>query len=336
MATTPIDQTRTRYQENVEVVDVYKSNFFPAVRWGDVSIGAILGGVLIALIVHLAMNMLGLSIGANTINPATEANPVEAGLVTATVVWMAFSALVALLAGGWVAGRLSNTSNPVNSTLHGVVAWALTWIIMLAFIGSTVGSLISGLGGMVSQGVSMAATTVVSVAPAVADNLSIEGQTLGAFAGEFSTLLNANQTNTADTATSNTTGTDSTQMQNPTVAQPMTMADLSLSRDVTSFVTNTNLDEAQRQSLATQLAERTSLTEPEAVAQLEMWRNGYQEVRAQAEETARNVGQATADTVAAVSGSLFGILLVSMFAAALGAYAGGTRRHETALQAATS
>lgn len=340
MTTRSIDQTKTHYPENVagvEVVEVYNSKPFTSMRLGNVSIGAILGGVLIALVIHLAMNLLGLSIGANTINPTTEINPIDAGLGGATVAWMAVSAIVSLLIGGWVAGRLSNTSNNINSTLHGIVTWALTWIIMFAFLGSALGGLINGLGSILTQGAAALTSGAVAAAPSMVDNLNLDGQTLQAFAGELNALLSANQTGTTTApTTTDADGTTNTAQVQPTTTetQPMTIADLNFSRDVNAYVTNNQVTETELQTLALQLSERTSLTEAQASEQLTVWRTSFQDIRAEVVAATRQIGQAASDAVAAVAGSLFIILLVSMIAAAGGSFIGGTWRKETALQAA--
>jgi hypothetical protein len=66
--------------------------------------GAILAGVVLALVVQIALNMLGLSIGASTINPISEADPIEPALGTAALMWIGGTILLSLFAGvGWPA-----------------------------------------------------------------------------------------------------------------------------------------------------------------------------------------------------------------------------------------
>lgn len=314
MTSKTIDQAGTYYAKGTgnDEVGVYKNSASRV--WGEVSLSAIFGGVVIALVSRLMLNLLGLSLAANTINPLTETNPIEPALGTATIIWIAISTLLALFAGGWVAGRLANTTNHLNSILHGLITWALTSIVLLAIVGSAVGGLISGFGTAVSQGTSLLASGLVDTAPAVIQSLGIEGETLVAFTGEFSNLISNKETDASSEA-----GVDTTQAQS-TSPEPMTLADLSLSRAVTDFVTATDITETQAQELALQLSDRTSLSEQEATAQLNSWREAYQDVRLQVEETAREVGQAATDTLAAVAGVLFAALFAGAVAAGWGAY----------------
>jgi len=316
--TDPPDPTGMYYETHptgVDMVDVMQRKS-PAMGWEDVSLGAIFSGVIIALILQFLFNVLGLSIGANTVNPATEANPIEPALGMAAAIWVVFSTLLALFMGGWVAGRLSNTQNHVNSTLHGIITWAVTSIILLAIVGSSIGGIVSGIGRIVGQGATLLGSGVVQTAPAVIESMGIEVETLMAFNGEFRNLLADPTTSTTDDETATTT-----QAQN-TSSEPMQMnlADLKLSRDVTAFVTGGDSDQTQKQSLAVAIANRTSLTEEEALVQLDNWRESYQDVRVQVEETARDVGQLATETLTAVAGMLAAILFIGAVAAGLGAY----------------
>src|SRR5689334_10248687 len=71
-----------------------------------ISWGAIFAGVVIALAVQLVLSLLGIGIGASTIDPLSEQNPGK-GLGIGAAVWFVISSLLATYAGAWVAGRLS-------------------------------------------------------------------------------------------------------------------------------------------------------------------------------------------------------------------------------------
>jgi hypothetical protein len=300
--------------------------------WTQVSWGAILCGVVIALMVQFIMNMLGLAIGAATIDPVSQTDPVSPALGPAAVIWMAASVLLALFAGGWIAGRLSPTGNHVNTILHGLVVWGVTALLGLAIITSSVGGLITGLGRAVGQGTNLLTTGVVNTLPSVLAGTDFEEGTLGAISGELQTLLDPDGATTTTDATSETEeGTAAT-----TQTSRVTLEDFSLSRDTTEFVTAGEVDEAQRQELVTAMAARTSLSEQEAAERLDNWRTTYQEVRLEVEETAREVADTVTNALAAVAGLIFAVLFIGGAAAGLGAYVAISPREDVPVEASTA
>ncbi|NJK87521.1 MAG: hypothetical protein HC906_17600 [Bacteroidales bacterium] len=64
-----------------------------------ISWGAIFAGALVMLVVMMLLSLLGIGIGAGTINPLSEQQPLE-GLGTGTVVWWIISNLIAVLLAG--------------------------------------------------------------------------------------------------------------------------------------------------------------------------------------------------------------------------------------------
>ena len=321
MANVTMDKTNVHYATRPAEVDVYETQVLPV--WRSVSWGAILCGVVIALVVQFAMNLLGLSIGANTINPAYEANPVEPALNTAAVLWIAGSTMLALFAGGWTAGRLAGTTNEMNSVLHGLVTWGLVTLISLLILASTVGGLISGLGRAVGQGLSLVASGAVEAVPAVADSLSMQDETLSVIGNEVRGLTDAARAAANQPPVGTTEGAETPEevRLQTTQTQFDTLEDLQFNNRLMTFLGADEADATARQELATMLAERTGLREDEASARLDQWQQTYIEIRTQAEETARQVGQTVTDALAAVSGVLFAAMVTGAFAAGMGGYA---------------
>lgn len=70
-----------------------------------VSWGAVLAGVVVALVAQLILNMLGIGIGAATLDPATGDNPSAASFSIGAGIWWTLSGILASLAGGYAAGR---------------------------------------------------------------------------------------------------------------------------------------------------------------------------------------------------------------------------------------
>jgi hypothetical protein len=97
--------------------------------------------------------MLGLGVGAASINPATEQSPLS-GLGIAGVIWLVITTIVAMFVGGWAAGRLSGVFRRGTGMLHGAVMWGFATLVALYFVTSAAGGLLSGAAGILNNIVS--------------------------------------------------------------------------------------------------------------------------------------------------------------------------------------
>jgi hypothetical protein len=158
-----------------------------------ISWAAVFAGALIALAVQLLLSLLGLGIGFSTINPESEAGHAAEGLGVGAAIWWFLSSLLALFAGGMVAGRLSGIPRQTDTMLHGVLAWSLTTMVTFYLITTSLGALISGAAGMVGKGLTLAGKGVAAVAPgateAVQGKFSEHGIDLTSIRGEAETIL---------------------------------------------------------------------------------------------------------------------------------------------------
>jgi len=139
-----------------------------------VSWGAVLSGVVVALVAHLILNMIGIGVGASTLEPAAgaAANPSPATFSIGAGVWWTVSGIIAALAGGYAAGRLAGKPKESTAAWHGLVAWALTTLVIFYLLTSTVGSLVGGAfrtvataAGGISSTTAAAVQTAVNNAP---------------------------------------------------------------------------------------------------------------------------------------------------------------------------
>ncbi|MGI4941064.1 MAG: hypothetical protein ACRYHQ_10980 [Janthinobacterium lividum] len=131
--------------------------------------GAILAGVVAALIVQLVLNILGVGLGASSVDAMnTGDNPSASGAGTITAIWIVVSGIVASLVGGVVAGRLSGTSDGNTARWHGFLSWCVATLCIFYLLSTAAGGLIGGaasaLGGTVSAVGRGAASTVSGVA----------------------------------------------------------------------------------------------------------------------------------------------------------------------------
>jgi len=121
-----------------------------------VSWGAIFAGVTAAVIVQLLLTLLGVGIGAATVNPLQEQAPGQ-GLGVGAAIWFFVSSIIAMYVGGLVAGRFSNAPLKRDRMSHGVFTWAATTILSAVFLASALTSLLGSAAG------SAAGTTAVQV-----------------------------------------------------------------------------------------------------------------------------------------------------------------------------
>jgi hypothetical protein len=106
-----------------------------------ISWGAVFAGVVVALGTQLLLNMLGIGIGAATLNPVGGDNPSATSLSIGAGIWFAISGILAALAGGYAAGRLAGVANGSTAGWHGLTTWALATLLIFYLLGSTVGGI---------------------------------------------------------------------------------------------------------------------------------------------------------------------------------------------------
>jgi hypothetical protein len=159
--------------------------------------GAVFAGVVVMLVTQLILNLLGIGIGAATLDPAAGAaeNPSASTFSIGAGIWFLLAGILASLAGGYAAGRLAGKPKESTASWHGLTAWALTTLVIFYLLTTTVGGILGGAYrtvtsalGNVTQVVGSTAQTAAQVAAPnmsrVADPLSsIEQQIRGATGG---------------------------------------------------------------------------------------------------------------------------------------------------------
>lgn len=133
-----------------------------------VSWGAIFPGTVVAVAVQVLLSILGIAIGASVIDPVTEANPLD-GIAIGTGIYLVVSSILALFAGGYVAGALAVVQDRQDRTLHGVATWAVATLLMVVLVASGVSRVVSGAMGLIGQGAALAGEAASAVAQPVAN-----------------------------------------------------------------------------------------------------------------------------------------------------------------------
>ena len=270
-----------------------------------ISWGAVFAGVVIAIIIQVTMNILGLAIGAGVVDPTATQPNIGPAFGTGVVVWLASSTLLGIFAGAYVTSHLAGTPNTTDGIIHGLLTWAVGTLIVVLMLGSTASNVFNGISSTLGQGMALVGASVTEVAPQVADALNLQENALSSIQEEIDSLPMDEGTSMG-------------------VELPIAVIEL-LRQDSESA----GADET-RQAVVTLMTEQTTLTEAEAEAQIQQWEAQSQRFIAQADEAARQAAEDLANAIAATAGVLFSILIVGAFAGGAGGYI-GTAEHVMAV-----
>lgn len=149
---TPRTRGSTTHDADIDVVR--KTPLFERTGF-RLSWGAILAGLVIALVSQIVLAVLGIAVGLTIWDPGDPAR----GLGIGAGIWAAASTLIALFAGGVVTGRLAGVLTPGDGALHGGVMWGLSVIATVWLAAAGVGTVLGGAFQIV--GGAAAATTGV-------------------------------------------------------------------------------------------------------------------------------------------------------------------------------
>ncbi|WP_063776719.1 hypothetical protein [Microvirga massiliensis] len=152
-----------------------------------VSWAAVLAGVVVALVTQLILNLLGIGFGAATLNPAAGAggNPSATSFSMGAGIWFMLSGILASLACGYAAGRLTGKPKESTAGWHGLTAWALTTLVVFYLLTTTVGGLLGGTYRTVTSALGNVAQTVGATAQTAAQ---VAAPNLAGAADPFSSI----------------------------------------------------------------------------------------------------------------------------------------------------
>jgi hypothetical protein len=162
----------------------------------SVSWGAVLAGVVLGMVTQVILNMLGIGIGAATLDPATGNNLSVSSFSLGAGIWFAVGGVVAALVGGYAAGRLSGQAVESTAGWHGLSAWALSTLMVLCLLTTAVGGLFGGsyraIGGVFSGTASRTGATVQTAAQVTAPNMSRAADPLSSVERSFRSASGGN------------------------------------------------------------------------------------------------------------------------------------------------
>ncbi len=156
----------------------------------NVSWGGVLAGVVAGLVTQLILNLVGIGIGASTLNPMTGDNPSAGNFSIGAGVWWALSGIVAAFVGGYIASRLSGRPKSSTGGWHGLISWALTTLVIFYLLTTAVGGVIGGAFNTVSGAIGGVGHAVSSVAQTAVPALTQGTDPVGAMQQALSSPAN--------------------------------------------------------------------------------------------------------------------------------------------------
>lgn len=313
-----------RMSTDVIVTEPHVTAVMPAAR-SRISWGAIISGVVVAIILQVAMNMLGLSIGAAAIDPGAP-DAIAPTFGTATVIWMAASVLISLFVGGAVAGYMSGRIGRNEGLWHGLTVWAVTTILTLWLLTSAAGSVLNGVTNALGQGLGLLGSTAAEIVPEVADSAILQESLLTSIRDEAG-AMNGPATSSASTddATDGSGGAMAQQPRSMNASLVLGVGDM-LSAEAGSPEADT-----ARQNVTTMMTDM-GYTQEEAAATIDRWERDFRAVAAQASERAEQAAEDIANAVAATAGLTFMVIALGGLAAGAGGFLGAPEVRETILR----
>jgi hypothetical protein len=268
-----------------------------AVLLNQVSWGAIFAGAVTALVTQVIINLVGVGVGLASVGTTAADNPSASTVSMGAGAWFVASGLVASLAGGLIAGRLSGKALPGAAALHGLVSWAVTTLVVLYMLTSAASGLVGGTLGTVSSALGGAGNlvggTVQTAAQAAAPSLS-----------KISNPLDGIEDKVRQQAAG----------QDPQAAKDAAVA------AVKAVLTG---DPAQKEQAKTRaadaLAKAQGITPDQAKAQIDDYQKQYEQAVASAKQKAE--AAAVTAKSAATQGAFYAAL--ALILGALAAYVGG-------------
>lgn len=299
-----------------------------------VSWAAVIAGMVIAVAVQVVLSFLGTGIGMGTIDPMQYSTPSASALGTSAGIWWAVSSIVALFAGGWVAGHLAGSPAKSDAVLHGLLTWGVATIITVYLLASLVGTVVRGGASVVGKTAEVAASGVGAVAGKAADaaanqldssdfsldNIKAQVQKLLAQTGKPALQPSSVASQASAAADQLTTAASQAGATGNPPAEDLGAV---LQRIISSG--KNTVEQADREALVNVVAARTGLSKAEAEQRADAWIKQYQETRAklakakeQAEAKAREVADAAAKATSQAALGATAALILGAIAAAFG------------------
>jgi hypothetical protein len=130
-----------------------------------ISWAAIFAGIIIVLVIQLTLSLFGIGIGASTIDPLQGETPTASSFSIGAAIWWVVVSIIALFAGGWVAGRLAGMPQETDGLLHGFITWGASTLVAVYFLTSAAGSILTGTFGVMGDALAATGQGMAALAP---------------------------------------------------------------------------------------------------------------------------------------------------------------------------
>lgn len=130
------------------MTDIHATSYAPHPAHNLISWSAILAGAAVAIAVGAMLNLLGVALGAASLNPFDLSRGEAEGFSALAGIWVALSNLIGLFVGGFVASRAAKYTDHHRGLLLGLAVWAVSFLAAILIVGaSTAGGVASVLNG---------------------------------------------------------------------------------------------------------------------------------------------------------------------------------------------
>ena len=125
-----------------------------------VSWGGVVSGLAVGLAVQMALTLLGLAVGALSLDLRDADTSKAISLVTAS--WTGLSMLASAFTGGYMAARVSRCSMQSDAMFQGAVLWGITWVLS-AFLATTAAAALLGVFSAFGPGLQTPSANVANM-----------------------------------------------------------------------------------------------------------------------------------------------------------------------------
>ena len=281
----------------------------PRISWG-----AVIAGAVVAVIVGLMLNVLGIAVGASAVDATSGDTPSGTTFSVVGGIWLLAANLIGLGVGGYVAARFSGTADDTDGVLHGLSVWGVGYLLSAVLLGN----IIAGTASTAVQGAS-------SILGGVAQGVGQAASAASGPAAQAAQQVDPRQlVERARTALQ--TGGDPARMTSE-------QRNAEIGTLVTRRVTDGNLSQGDRQRLNQLVAAEYGIPAEEAQRRVQQVEEQATRAAQEAERRAREAADAAATAGAVAAYWAFAAMLLGAVAAVLGARV-GTRNLHTARRTA--
>jgi hypothetical protein len=275
----------------------------PRISWG-----AVIAGAIVAVIVGLMLNVLGIAVGASAVDATSGDTPSGTTFGIVSGIWLLVANLIGLAVGGYIAARFSGTADDTDGVLHGLSVWGVGYLISAVLLGN----IIAGTASTAYQGASSILGGVASGA----------GQAASAAAGPAQQAVQGiNPQQLIERArTALQTGGDPARMTSE-------QRNAEIGTLVTRRVTGGNLPQQDRERLNQLVAAEYNISPDEAQRRIAQVEQQAVNTAQETERRAREAANAAATASATAAYYAFGAMLLGAIAAVLGARVGTRNVH---------